>query len=58
MPPPAKEGRPRKHQLREILNAIGYVLDNGIMGHSMPHDFPPADRVYLLFQDLARQWLV
>jgi putative transposase len=50
MPPPAKEGRPRKHDLHEILNAICYVLDNGIKWHSMPHDFPPADSVYYYFK--------
>ncbi|PZS01404.1 MAG: hypothetical protein DLM69_05005 [Candidatus Chloroheliales bacterium] len=33
-----------------MLNAIGYVLDNGIMGYSMPHDFPLADSVYYYFK--------
>jgi putative transposase len=46
MPPPAKEGRPRKYELREILNAIFYLLDNGIKWQNMPHDFPPPGTVY------------
>jgi putative transposase len=46
MPPPAKEGRPREYELREILNAIFYLLDNGIKWQNMPHDLPPSGTVY------------
>ena len=30
LPPPSVRGRPREHSLREILNAIFYILHAGI----------------------------
>ncbi len=49
IPPPPKEGRPRKYPMREILNAIFYVVDNGSKWHNLPHDFPPSSTVYYWF---------
>lgn len=48
--PPAKPGgRPRKTDMREVVNAIWYVLDNGIKWRSLPHDFPIWQTVYHYF---------
>lgn len=52
MPEAAKTGRPRAHSYREIINAIFYVLSNGIKWRSMPHDLPPWSTVYGYF----RRW--
>ena len=40
-PPTEKPGRPRA-DLREVLNAIFYVVDNGTKWRALPHDFPPS----------------
>jgi putative transposase len=45
--PPAKPGgRPRKHDIREVLNAIFYILRGGCAWRLLPHDFPPWQTVY------------
>jgi len=49
--PPAKPGgRPRSADLREVVNAILYVLRNGITWRALPHDFPPWQTVYHYFR--------
>ena len=51
--PPAKSaGRPRKYDMREIVNAIFYVLRSGCAGRYLPHDFPKWAPVYHYF----RKW--
>ena len=52
LPPPKARGRRRTVNLREIVNAIFYVLRTGCQWDYLPHDFPPADTVYGYF----RQW--
>ena len=48
--PPAKPGgRPRRWEMREILNAIFYVLRSGCAWRMLPHDFPPWQTVYDYF---------
>jgi putative transposase len=39
---PARKGfgRPRTHDLREILNAIFYLLKSGCQWRLLPHDLP------------------
>jgi transposase len=45
--PPAKPGgRPRRVDMREVLNAILYVLRTGCAWRLLPHDFPPWSTVY------------
>ncbi|MCP5004426.1 MAG: IS5 family transposase [Planctomycetes bacterium] len=46
-------GRPRKTDLREVVNGILYVLRTGCPWNLLPKDFPPASTVYGYF----RQWL-
>jgi putative transposase len=50
LPPASQRGRPREHALREILNAIFYIVDGGIKWRSMPHDLPPWQSVYYYFR--------
>lgn len=51
--PPAKQGgRPRSANIREILNAIFYLLANGIKWRAMRNDLPKWQTVYTYF----RQW--
>ncbi|MFF4830150.1 IS5 family transposase [Streptomyces sp. NPDC001312] len=45
-------GRPEGYCHRAILDAVGYLVDNGIKWRAMPADFPPWDRVYAFF----RRW--
>ncbi len=40
LPAPQKQGRPCTISLREISNAIRYVLRTGCAWRSLPHDFP------------------
>ncbi|WP_069791276.1 IS5 family transposase (plasmid) [Cyanobacterium sp. IPPAS B-1200] len=49
--PPAKTGgRNRSVNIREVLNAIFYLLANGIKWRAMPHDFPKWQTVYTYFR--------
>ncbi len=48
--PPAKPGgRPRSADMREVVDAILYVLRNGVVWRALPHDFPPWKTVYHYF---------
>ncbi|WP_399919869.1 IS5 family transposase [Streptomyces kanamyceticus] len=42
-------GRPPRHDLREIMNAILYVDRTGCQWAYLPHDFPPWQSVYGYF---------
>ncbi len=49
--PAAKPGgRPRSADVREVVNAILYVLRNGVVWRALPHDFPPWKTVYHYFR--------
>jgi putative transposase len=51
---PAKPGgRPRKTNLREVVNALLYLNRNGCTWRNLPHDFPPWRTVYNYF----RAWI-
>ena len=52
LPPAPGGGRPRTTDLREVLNAILYLLRTGCGWRLLPHDFPPAGTVY----DYFKQW--
>jgi putative transposase len=49
MPRPRPCGRPRAWPLREIVNAIFYVLRGGIAWRLIPKDLPPRTTVYRWF---------
>jgi putative transposase len=50
MPAPKAPGRPRVHTLREILNAIFYIVRSGCAWRLLPHDFPPWKTVHHYFR--------
>jgi len=53
--PKAKPGgRPRRTNMRAVLNAIFYILRSGCPWRMLPHDFPPWKTVYHYF----RQWRI
>ncbi len=55
MMPAAKEGgRPRTTNIREVINAIFYVVKGGISWRMMPKDFPKWKTVY----DYFRSWKI
>jgi len=47
---PETTGRPRLHDIREILDAIFYVLRSGCAWRLLPNDFPPWKTVYHYFR--------
>ena len=57
LPPASKIGSPRTVDLREIIKAIFYLVDNGIKWRAMPHDFPPWSTVYTYFRRWTRNGL-
>lgn len=52
LPPPGKTGRPRRWPMREIMNAIFYVLRSGCPWRMVPDCFAPATTVYRWFTRL------
>jgi putative transposase len=53
--PTAKPGgRPRKTDIREVVNAIFYMLRTGCAWRLLPHDFPPPGTVYDYFRAWAK----
>jgi putative transposase len=49
VPKEKRGGRHRSVNVRQVLNAIFYVLDNGIKWRSLPHDYPKWQTVYWYF---------
>jgi putative transposase len=49
IPGARRGGRPRTTDMREVLNAIVYVLKTGCQWDHLPHDFPPKGTVYHYF---------
>jgi len=56
-PEPGKRGRPRKTDLREVVNAIRYLVRTGCGWEMLPSDFPPWQTVYWWFRRFMRQLL-
>jgi transposase len=52
VPTPRPGGRPPRHERREIVNGILYVLRTGCQWRAVPHDLPPWGTVWWYF----RQW--
>jgi transposase len=49
LPPARTTGRPRAWPMREIVNAIFYVLRGGMAWRLLPSDFPPWSTIYRWF---------
>ena len=54
IPPPRPGGRPRKADMREVVNAILYLTREGCTWRALPHDFPPWKTVYNYFEAWKR----
>ena len=53
--PPAKPGgRKRSVDIREVINAILYLLRTGCAWRMLPHDFPNWHTVYTYFRNWRR----
>jgi len=39
----------REHHKRSLINAVLYLVDNGIKWRSMPHDYPPWSTVHSFY---------
>lgn len=52
IPPARAGGRPRKTDMRAVLDALFYLTHEGCTWRALPHDFPPWKTVYNYFE----QW--
>ena len=50
VPKPKPGGRPRKADMREVVNAVLYITRSGNSWRMMPHDFPPWGTVWFYFR--------
>jgi putative transposase len=50
LPPPNKEGKPRDVNIRDVIDAINYLLKSGCTWRLIPHDFPKWQLVYYYFK--------
>jgi transposase len=62
MPPRRRRGRPREVDLREVVQAIFYILSTGCQWRALPKEFPPYSTVqgyFYAWRDSGRwQWIV
>lgn len=49
LPAASPNCRPRKVEMREVINAIMYILRTGCAWRLLPHDFPPYRTVFYYF---------
>ncbi|MCC8432822.1 IS5 family transposase [Reyranella aquatilis] len=49
IPPARRGGRPRDVDIREVLNAVFYLLSTGCQWDALPRDLPPKSTVYEYF---------
>lgn len=54
IPAPKRGGRPRTTKMREVINAIMYVLKTGCQWDLLPHEFPPKGTVYHYFNTWSK----
>jgi putative transposase len=54
IPPARPGGRPRKSNMREVINAIFYFTREGCRWRALPHEFPPWKTVYNYYQAWTR----
>jgi putative transposase len=50
LPTPRAAGRPRIHSLREILDAVFYIVRSGCAWRLLPHEFPPWKTIHHYFR--------
>jgi putative transposase len=54
IPAAQRGGRPRTLDMREVCNAIFYVIRNGCQWRDLPHDFPKWQSVYTYFRNWSQ----
>ena len=52
--PASVGGQPRKTDLRDVVNAIFYIVRAGCQWHYLPKDFPPRSTVWRYFDQWRR----
>ena len=57
IPPAQPGGRPRRVQMREVLNAIFYLVRSGCSWRMLPRDFPPWGTVHYYYWRFRREGL-
>lgn len=57
LPPPKPCGRPWKHPVREVLDAIFYLVRSGCQWRLLPQEFPPWQTIYHWFRTWRRDGL-
>src|SRR6202049_4804948 len=57
MPKPSRRGRRPAVDMREIINAIRYLVRSGCGWRMLPVNFPPWQTVYWWFRRLLRRFL-
>jgi putative transposase len=55
IPPPKPGGRPREVDMREVVNAILYLVRTGCSWRQLPHDFPAWITVYYYYRRFQRE---
>jgi transposase len=62
LPRASRRGRPRKTDLRTVVEAILYILSTGCQWRALPQEFPPYSTVqgyFYAWRDTGRwQWIV
>ena len=56
LPKPAQRGRRRKADLRQVINALRYLVRSGCGWRMLPKDFPAWQTVYWWFRRLMRRF--
>lgn len=51
LPAPRRLGRPRKTDLRQVVNALLYIASTGCQWRMLPKDFPPCSTVQRYFYE-------
>lgn len=51
-------GRPEKWHRRDIVDAIRYLVDNGVKWRALPADYPPWQTVYYHFAAWHRRGVI
>jgi len=57
LPPAARRGRPRRTDLRAVVEALLYLLATGCQWRALPHEFPPRATVQRYFYRWRRSGL-
>lgn len=50
LPPTSRMGRPPTHSIRQVIDAITYVLVTGCQWRALPKEYPPWQSVYYRFR--------